>query len=703
MSLRPTGQSSGYLRVISEGLAGMQQLNGAGWQAVLPPLEGAGAGGSAATTLYAPQYVTGEDWRTVVQLINGESYPIRLTLRWRDDAGLAIGQPLTLDLPAAGSTRIEGAGSFGLTATTSRREGALQIRSDAGRFMGAVCFTDAAGTRLGSALALTAADYRRARFGHIAQDSVYYTGVAALNPGNTTLDAVVSIFDSAGIFLGSAHRQVPPGGRFARLLSELRPDFPALSGGYFEIASDDPFAAFALFGTQSGSVLSAIPAQPLAIQPAPCNIPAGFTFKEVPNPLSATNPVAPLPVVAEPTAGLCLQDGLSNLPLRRVTSTDGISGRHEYSRFDPFNRDQSMILLLADPFAVYRASRFPYNQPANLVAHVPFNEPRWDRTDRLRLTGLQDFSIRSMNVLTGEETVLKDFSKDPILGPIIARGGTYRITTLEEGESSQDGRYWALLLQGDDTLDYRATRIFVWDRQEDKILGSYALSAEESEIDWVSMSPLGNWVLIGAMDSNGGTIQGLTMADRALKQFHRLDFSTAHADLGIDTLGREVVVMQNVRTDFVDLIPIDWNTRPILEPDGSYTGTQRVPLLRLNYDSASPNGLNSGLHVSCNTPEYCFVSTHIPPGQPRQNWLDRSQVLVRLDPQRPRAFYLGQTHGSTDADFEETHGSITRDGSRMVWVDNWGLQVGREQVFLMELILPANWRQLTGGQSILAP
>jgi hypothetical protein len=235
-----------------------------------------------------------------------------------------------------------------------------------------------------------------------------------------------------------------------------------------------------------------------------------------------------------------------------------------------------------------------------------------------------------------------------MLGPIIVRGDTYRVTTQEEGESSQDGRYWALLLQGNEKLDYQATHIFVWDRQEDKILGLYALSAQEREIDWISMSPLGNWVLVGGMNYNGGKLVGLTMADRALKDFHRLDYSTGHADLGIDTRGREVVVMQNAITDYIDLIPIDVNTKPILDSGDPYAGTQRVPLLRLFYNSESPLGFNSGVHVSCNTPEYCFVSTHIAPGQPQQNWLDRSQVLVRLDPQRPRAFYLAQLRHSAE-------------------------------------------------------
>jgi len=156
-----------------------------------------------------------------------------------------------------------------------------------------------------------------------------------------------------------------------------------------------------------------------------------------------------------------------------------------------------------------------------------------------------------------------------------------------------------------------------------------------------------------------------------------------------------VIVMQNSRTDHIDLIPIDWDTTPILEPGGNYAGTNIFPMVRLYYDAASSSGLRSGVHISCNYPGYALVSTHIAPGVAEQNWLDRTNVLIRLDRLRPHVYYLTKIHGACQEEprayWEETQGTITSDGRKIVWADNWGLNVGQEQMFLMQLDMPRNW------------
>jgi len=437
---------------------------------------------------------------------------------------------------------------------------------------------------------------------------------------------------------------------------------------------------------------TATPPTPAGCQPYP----PGFTFVEVPDPLSGVNPTYPLVLRAVPAVGACFTDLRFGTLITRVTQTDGILGRHEYARFDPFNADKSMVLLLGDPWNVYRAGSLPYNRPDNLIMPLNLAEPRWDAVNPNVIWGVDAYSIETVDVSTGQTAVVKDFSQDATIAPLLT--GTYRITMADEGESSLDKRFWALFLQGDDSRDYRMQAIFTWDRSADAVLGVYPLSAEETSLDWVGMSPLGNWVLIGGMYDNGGNLAGLTMANRQLTQFHRLDYTTSHADVGLDTDGNEVIVMQNYQTDYVDLIPLSLATKPILEAGGSYNGTNRTPLIRLYYASSSPDGFNGGVHVSCNTPGYCVVSTTMPPDMPEQNWLDRSEVLVRLDRSHPRVFYLAKLYNTTDAYWEETHGSITNDGSRVIWASNWGQNVGQEQVFMLQLAMPANWRQLTGGQ-----
>lgn len=431
--------------------------------------------------------------------------------------------------------------------------------------------------------------------------------------------------------------------------------------------------------------------------------PTNYSFHEIKDPLAEQNQAFRLQDQESPEVGDCWMEPQLGTIIRRVTSIDGINGRHEYSRIDAFNADHSMVLLITDEGTqkVYRTNILPYNQPGNLVMEISATEPRWDPQDPHRIWAINAFQIVTIDVEKGMVEVIKDFAKDEILKPILSRISAYRVTSMDEGETSLDKRYWALAIQGNEDEDYRYLRLFVWDKENDAILGIYpdnrSLKRTESELDWIGMSPLGNWVVIGAMDTNQGEITGLTLADKGLRQFHRLDFTTAHADTGLDCKGNEVIIMQSTQTDTIDMIPLSMSSQPVTEPGGSEEGTGRTPLVRLYYDSNSPNGLNSGVHISCNSPCYCVISTTIAPGLPEQNWLDRSLILVKLIPDHPRAFYLAKLHNTTSEEprvyWDETQASITSDGSKIIWADNWGKHVGQDEIFLLEMLMPDRWQE----------
>jgi hypothetical protein len=197
--------------------------------------------------------------------------------------------------------------------------------------------------------------------------------------------------------------------------------------------------------------------------------------------------------------------------------------------------------------------------------------------------------------------------------------------------------------------------------------------------------------LIGGNPQNGATLAGLYMANKRLTRFHKLAYATAHADVGLDAEGREVIVMQNVRTDCVDLIPIDLSTKPVMSR-GDYNRGLTKPLMRLYYaDSAI--GLSSGIHISCNHAGYCVISTNTEPGLPEQNWLDRTITLVKLDGSKPQVVFLAKLHNTTGGYWEETQATMARNGSKVVWADNWGKRVGTEEPFLMLLDMPPNWHE----------
>jgi hypothetical protein len=432
--------------------------------------------------------------------------------------------------------------------------------------------------------------------------------------------------------------------------------------------------------------------------------PPNFTFQRVPQPLAEQNPVKRLPPRPVPTPGQSFFDPSFGTLLTRVTQ--GTGERHEYSRFDPFNANQSMIILhlpATGVWRVYRTQSIPYDRSGNFVREIDMAEPRWDPSDANIIWGLsrehRTFRLFKMNVQSGHLTVVKDFATDPTLGPIIAtETDLYRITTKEEGEPSRDLRFWALFLQGT-AEDYRLRYIFTWDRQENRVPGLYKIPAAAAGLlDWVGMSPLGNWVLVGAdadWPPSGRTLGGLNLADKQLLQFHRLAYATAHADVGLDVDGNEVIVMQNSRTDYVDLIPLNWDTRPVTE-DSDYQKSSITPLVRLFSSDSSPYGLKSGIHISCNAPGYAVISTFTPPQVEGRNWLDRTISLVRLSRQKPAVFYLAKIHNTTESYWEETQATISGDGAKVVWASNWGRDVGKDHYFLMQLDMPPDWQSKCG-------
>lgn len=404
---------------------------------------------------------------------------------------------------------------------------------------------------------------------------------------------------------------------------------------------------------------------------------------EIPDPLSGDNPRYPEEARALPAVGETLELEDLSTSLARVTERPGV--RHEYSRFDPFNADKSMIMLMDDGFAVFRTTP-PYDRQENLVRRLDLEEPRWDRTDPNLVIGFSGFQIVSLDVTTGESMTIKDFTADPTVGPLIAADpDLYHITMKDEGEVSLDGRWWALALQGT-REDYRLRYLFCWDIGDDLVTGLYELPREQAGIDWVGMSSLGNWVIIGADPDNGDPLAGLVIADRGLTEFHRIAYATGHADVGLDVDGREVVVMQNSQTDYIDLIPLDPSTRPTPE-SGAYQGTGHVPLVRLFYASDSPNTFSCGVHISCNASGWAVVSTYQEPGEDERNWLDRSIVLVGLDPDVPQAFYLAKTYNTAVDYWEETQATLSNDGRTLVWAANFGVDPGQLKTYLVRMDL----------------
>jgi hypothetical protein len=249
--------TSGYLSVASTpGLAGLVAATKSGMYSWA--LQAANGNGGA-KTLYSPQFVTGFGYRSSLILVNLEILPASVTLKWINDFGDPVGQPASTTIPAKGRKVISDPAVFQAGASNS---GYISVESDR-LLTGAVFFGDEAGTRMQTALPLVTLGLKDIIYSQVAQNDVYYTGLAVINPGAAEAHLSVLVYDEHGAEKGSGSESLAPGSRFSRLLTQIAPGAPSMSKGYFRVKSDQPVFSFAIFGTSTFSVLSAIPAQPV--------------------------------------------------------------------------------------------------------------------------------------------------------------------------------------------------------------------------------------------------------------------------------------------------------------------------------------------------------------------------------------------------------------------------------------------------------
>jgi hypothetical protein len=85
-------------------------------------------------------------------------------------------------------------------------------------------------------------------FPHVANENGFFTGIAIAASG-LAAEVTIEVFDASGMQSGSGVVSVPANGHVARLLSEFIAGFGNQSGGYIRLTSDQPVAAWEIYGT----------------------------------------------------------------------------------------------------------------------------------------------------------------------------------------------------------------------------------------------------------------------------------------------------------------------------------------------------------------------------------------------------------------------------------------------------------------------
>jgi hypothetical protein len=142
-------------------------------------------------------------------------------------------------------------------------QGYVEVLSSGPRISGSVVFGDPEQKVFSTALPLVSSLKKSIVFGQVASNDAYYTGIALLNTGETEAAVKVELFTAEGKPVGTKSMKIGPRQRSIGLLTQYFGDLSGvkMDAGYIRVTSDQGLAAFALFGTNALTALSAVPAQ----------------------------------------------------------------------------------------------------------------------------------------------------------------------------------------------------------------------------------------------------------------------------------------------------------------------------------------------------------------------------------------------------------------------------------------------------------
>ena len=211
--------------------------------------------------LYAPQYISGAGYVTMLSVVNLNVAEGTVTLRLIGDDGAQIGQTKEETIKGRGKLRITDQNYF-VNAEGQVISGYVEIRSNGVRLAGDVVFGDPAKEQFGSSLPLVSELLEAMVFGHAVMNETYWTGMAVLNPGESEAEITINLYDRMGNLIREKHETIAPRRRTIGVMTQYFPGVveEGFQQGYMTVTSSRGVASFALFGNGT-KFLSAIPPQ----------------------------------------------------------------------------------------------------------------------------------------------------------------------------------------------------------------------------------------------------------------------------------------------------------------------------------------------------------------------------------------------------------------------------------------------------------
>lgn len=242
-------------------------------------------------------------------------------------------------------------------------------------------------------------------------------------------------------------------------------------------------------------------------------------------------------------------DGNTGASLTRISNTStGTTTqyrRHTYSKVQPWNADGTQ-LLLGMCYGLMNGNTYVYSKD------VSNNLPSWfiwSETNPLIGYGTASGNIFQQFTMASESK-----------STIYTVSGASALSFGEgEGNFSIDGRYIALT----PTISSHYW-VYVYDMQAGSVAASFDLGTTQP--DWVSMSPLGTYVVVNWKTDGTSRGQGVEVFNKTGTFQRQIYPNGEHGDLGISVAGDEVYVTmsEGAYASGIDMVRLSDGTRTTL-------------------------------------------------------------------------------------------------------------------------------------------
>lgn len=366
----------------------------------------------------------------------------------------------------------------------------------------------------------------------------------------------------------------------------------------------------------------------------------------------------------KPPKGVPLADAGFGTCMVRATQHDveppPTFARNDYSRRQPFNADNSRIL-------VYSQGGFWHLYDANTLAYVerlngPAGdaEPQWHPTDPNTLYFLPTnggLKIFALDIRSNTARTVADFTGR------LPWADASHLWTKSEGSPSRDARYWGFQAEATNNFDIRG--FVVYDLQQDRIVGTRNSSDRP---DHVSMTPSGRW-FTSSSDNEGTFAWSL---DFSVKK--KLLHKSEHSDLAVGPDGHDYYVSIDFQSNNGDVFFVDIDNCPAVPADTSPASVPECP--RTVLFPTYLNGATTSVHVSGKAygkPGWALISSFAtnPSRDGSWPWFTNKLFAVELTAS-PRVYGLGY-HQVTryEGYWTEPHAAVNRDFTRLMFNSNW--------------------------------